>query len=111
MAVAVTARDAPVLIVNSELGALVLTDLPRRNYSFLFRVMVTGSALCAAAFDVPATFAVGYDVMCFGSCCHSKSLLEIDVQIVQSTELYVNSLKFGCQDFMFSIANIIPRKM
>lgn len=75
MAVAVTAGDTPVHVVNPELGALVLTDLPRRNYSFLFRVMVTGSALSAAAFDVPAAIVIGYDVMCFGASCHFKSLI------------------------------------
>ena len=75
MAVAVAAGDAPVLVVNPELGALVLTGLPRRIYGFLFGVMVTGSALCAAAFDVPTIIAVGYDVVCFGAWCHFKNPL------------------------------------
>lgn len=75
MAVAVAAGDAPVLVVNPKLGPLVPTELPCRIYGLLFRVMATGSALCAAAFDVPPAFAVGYYVMCFGAWCHLKSLL------------------------------------
>jgi hypothetical protein len=61
--VAVLAADLSILVVDDELGALVVTDPAARVYGVLLCAIVPTTAARAAPLDIPSTIGVGYYMM------------------------------------------------
>lgn len=71
---AVAASDPTVSVVDAELGSLVSADLPAVVDRVALGVVMTARATCAAAFNIPPSRMIGYDVVAVRSSLHLKFL-------------------------------------